>query len=138
MAALDKGRDRVHRTGTVESDRGNDVANLLGLQVLEHLLHAARFELKDAARFPGGNELVGVGVVKRERFERKIRFALTDLEFCIVQNGQIAERKEIEFEQSEFCDRVHIELGHNRAVARGKRNVVADRAVGDHDPCRMD
>ena len=56
-----------------------------------------------------------------------------DLGLCVVDNGQIAQAKEVELEQAEVCNGIHIELRDHSTVTVRQRHVFADRLVGNHD-----
>ncbi len=51
--------------GTVEGVEGDEVAELLGPEAAEEVLHARALELEDAVRVPGLEDLEGPGVVER-------------------------------------------------------------------------
>ena len=133
VAAFDKGGNRIHRSRAVKRDGGNDIVNALRHQIHQHLPHPARLQLKHAGGLARRNQPVGRGIVLRNRFQVKRRLALANLLLGVVQDGQVAQGKKIEFQQPQLCHGVHVILRHDCAVRQRQRHVFRNRLVGNDD-----
>ena len=67
VLSANKTRNVLDRTRTVQGIHGDQVAKHRGLEVFEVLLHPGRFVLKDADGVSALKELVGGGIVERNR-----------------------------------------------------------------------
>ena len=69
VTALDEVGDQVHRTRTIERDERGDVLDGLDLKLFAEVAHAAGFQLKHAQRLGVVQQLIGLGVIKRQCFQ---------------------------------------------------------------------
>jgi hypothetical protein len=67
VPALDEVVDHLHRPGTVERVERRQVLEAVGLEALQDVAHAVRLELEEPARLARREQLVGAGVVDRDR-----------------------------------------------------------------------
>ena len=124
--------------GPVERDRGDDVLEAVGLELLQHLAEAARFELEHAGRVAARDHLVDVGVVDagscRCRAASPGGALLVDQLHRGLDHGQRLEAEEVELDQAGLLDLLHRELGDDLVVlAAEARHVLPQRLLGDHD-----
>ena len=125
-------RNGLHRPRTVERDQSRDVFDVLRLQADAHARHAARFELEDARRPPRGQHFVGRGVIFRNTGKSKVFILFTDRLDCVIQNREVAQAKEVHFEQAELFERRHHVLADDRVVVARERDIVDDRSLRDN------
>ena len=78
VLALDEVVDhaRLQRAGAEQRDQRDDVFEAVGLQAADQVLHAARFELEHRRGLAALQQLVGRGVVHRQRRDVERRLAL--------------------------------------------------------------
>ena len=63
---------RFHRAGAIQRHQGGHVAEFGGLQLFNQVAHAAAFQLEDAQRFAGAEQIVCFFVVQRDFVDVKI------------------------------------------------------------------
>ena len=137
-------RNQVHRTWSIECAERDQVLEAVRLGVLEHALHAARFELEHGDRLGALEQGVHGLVVERqladvERSLAGLRTTLVDRLDRPVDDGQRAQAEEVELDQTDLLDIVLVELG-DHAVAAGfavERRVVGQRSRRDDDAAGM-
>ncbi len=66
---------RLQRTGTKQRDQRHDVAEAIGLKLLDQFLHAARFELEDGGGLASLQEGEGRFVVRIDAVDVERRLA---------------------------------------------------------------
>ena len=139
VLAPDVGRDVVHRPGPEEGDHRGQVEHRRRPQLLDVAAHARRLELEHAGRLARRQQLEGLGVLERQVVEVDLDAALLlDEVDGLAQDGQVGEAQEVELEQAERLDAVHLVLGHQpvgvgRVLERhqlGQRLATDDHAGG--------
>ena len=115
VLAPNVGGNVVHRPGSVQGDQGGEVVYGRGAEVADVAAHARRLELEDAGRLAGGEELECLGVVERDAIEIDLDAALLPDEVDgVTQDRQVREAEEVELQESERLDPVHLVLAHQR------------------------
>ena len=136
VLAADVGRDVVHRAGAVERDHRREVVDRGRAQLADVAAHARGLELEDAGRLARGQQLEGLRVVERDRVEIDGDPAvLLDEVDRLAQDRQVREAQEVELEQAQRLDGVHLVLGHQR-VRVGRlleRHELGQRLAADDD-----
>ena len=140
VLASDVGGDVGHRSRAEEGDHGGQVAHLGRLELLDVSAHAGAFQLEDAHRLAGGEELEGLAVVERQQVDVQANAAvLLHQVDGIGQDRQVGEAQEVELQEAERLAGVHLELGHGGlAVGRAlERHDLGQRVPRDDDPGGM-
>ena len=66
-------RDELHRPGSVERDQGDDFFKGTQTDLTAELLHAARFQLKDAGCATRVKKVVGLPVIEGDLLDVEVR-----------------------------------------------------------------
>ncbi len=133
MLARDEVRDQVHRPWAVERDQRDDILEAIGPRAADKVAHAARFQLEHCGGVPGGEQLIGRGIVEGHTGERKVGMphgahgALGQIE-----DRERGEAEEVELDESDRLDVVLVELRDHMLRAFGR----IERAVFDQPPRR--
>ncbi len=115
VLAADVGRDVVHRAGPVEGHHRGEVVDRGRLELPDVAAHAGRLELEHAGRLARGEELERGGVVERDVVEVDDDAPLGPDEVDrLAEDRQVREAEEVELEEAEGLDPVHLVLGHER------------------------
>ncbi len=137
VLAADVGGDVVHRAGPVQRDHRREVVDRGRAQLANVAPHARRLELEDAGRLARGEQLERPGVVERDPIEIDGDPAVRGHELHrLAEDRQVREAQEVELEQAERLDRVHLVLGHERFRVRGllERHELGQRLATDDHP----
>ena len=137
VLAGDEFRNGFHRPRAVERDQSRDVLNVLRLQADANARHAARFELKDTGGASRCQHLVGSSVIFRNTSKCKVFILFTDHLDCVIQNGEVAQAKEVHFKKAKLLKRRHHVLADDRIVVSRQRHIVDDRTLRDDHACRV-
>ena len=132
----DVGRDVVHRPGAEERDHRCQVVYRARLRLPDVAAHPRRLELEDSARLARREQVERLRVVERNVVEVELDPALLpDQVDGVAQDRQVGEAEEVELEESERLDAVHLVLGHQRVgVGRPlERHQLGQRLAGDDD-----
>ncbi|MNQ31510.1 hypothetical protein D3C85_448860 [compost metagenome] len=124
---------RLQRTGTEQRHQGDEVFQAVRLELLDQLLHAARFELEHRGGLGLLQQRVGRLVVQRDevdvqRLQALLRLFAVDRLQRPLDDGQGAQAEEVELDQAGRLDVVLVELGHQAAalVVAGDRRKVGE------------
>ncbi len=120
--------------GPEEGDHGRQVVDRGRPELLDVAAHARRLELEDAGRLARGQQLEGLGVVERDGLEvDALAAVLLDEVDRLAQDGQVGEAQEVELEQAQRLDAVHLVLRHERVrVGRTlERHELGQRLAAD-------
>ena len=130
-----EGRNIVHRTGPVERDQGDDVAEIVRLHRRQGAPHPLRFQLEHADRLAALEQLVDRLVVPRQAVEFASTPRLRQHLDRLAQHRQRLEAEEVELHQAGRLDIFHVELGdrHVRAGVAVERDELFQRPVADDD-----
>ncbi len=140
VLAPDVRRDVVHRARPVERDHGRQVVDRGGPELADVAAHARRLELEDARRLARGEQLERPAVVERDAVEVDLDAAvLADEVDRPAKDREVGEAEEVELEQAERLDAVHLDLGHEpvRVGRLLEGHELGQRLAGDHDPGGM-
>ncbi len=136
VLAPDVGRDVVHRTRAVERDHRGEVEHRRRAQLADVAAHARRLELEHAGRLARGEQLERQRIVERDRVEVHGDVAVVaDQVDGLAQDREVGQAEEVELEQAQGLDPVHLVLGHQRVGVRGplERHQLGQRLAADHD-----
>ncbi len=140
VLAADVGRDVVHRARPVERDHGRQVVDGRRAQLADVAPHPRGLQLEDAGRLPGREEFERLRVVQRDVVQIDLHLALgADQVHGLAQDRQVGQPEEVELEQAQRLDGVHLVLGHER-VAVGRlleRHQLGQRLAADDDARRV-
>ena len=115
VLAADVGRDVVHRPRAIEGDHRGEVVDRRRAKLADVAAHARGLELEDAGRLARREQLEGLRVVERDRVEIDGDAAMVLHEVDrLAEDRQVREPQEVELEQPQGLDRVHLVLGHQR------------------------
>ena len=124
----------LERARPVERVQGDEVAEDLGLEVPEEILHARALELEDAVRVSRLEEGEGVLVVEGEGVDvEPTPGVLLDEDEGVVDDGQVAKAEEVHLEKADGFDVPHGILGRDIALARLIERRVLDERLGRDD-----
>ena len=119
VLARDERRDVFHRPGTVHGVEGGQVVQAIGLGIAQHALHAFGFKLENALRIAAREQLVGPGIVQRDRVHvERDAVDLADEVARAPDDGERLQAKKIDLQQADRVDRFHVVLGRNGLFAR--------------------
>ena len=116
MPPLNILRNRIHRTRTIQRNCRSHIVNRIRAQAHQHLLHALGFQLKHAISPAIRDERIGLFVVIRNLLNVKVRHAGAHHPLGIGDNRQIPQPEKVKLDKSEFRNRVHVKLRHNRVA----------------------
>src|SRR5207245_1070401 len=105
------------------------------LELGEKPAHAGTFNLEHADRVAPRQQLVGVGVIKLQA--RQIGRLLAQQFANIGNQRQVLERQEVELDEAQLLDRMHLVLSNREAVLRLllvdiQRHIVGERPVRNY------
>ena len=131
----------LERPGAEQGDQGRDVLEAVGLELLDQLLHAARFELEDGGGLATLEEGEGLGVGRVDPFDvdrrgARAQVGVDGLERP-VDDGEGAQAQKVELDQAGGLDVVLVELGHQVVATRlavQRREVGQPGRGDDHAP----
>ena len=109
---------------------------VVGPKLADVAPHARRLELEDAGRLARGQQLERLRIVERDPLQVDLHAAvLADQVDRLAQDGQVREAQEVELEQAQRLDAVHLVLGHDRVRVGGplQRHQLRQRLAADHD-----
>ena len=136
VLAPDVGRDVVHRSRPVERHHRREVIDGRRPEVADIAAHPRGLELEDAGRLARGQEFEGLRVVERDRVEvdGDLPVGLHHVD-RLAQDGQVREPEEVELQQPERLDGVHLVLGHEPIRVRRllERHELGQRLAADDD-----
>ena len=135
-------RDVVHRARTIEGVHGHNVADAVGLQLLEVLLHTGRFELERSHGASCLEEFVGQFVIDWNLFDIDFDAScLADVVERFVDNAQRLEAKEVHLDESRRFDDVSIVLGYEQlcpmVIYHRNRHYLVDWVTSDNHAAGM-
>ncbi|OQA30785.1 MAG: hypothetical protein BWY57_02652 [Betaproteobacteria bacterium ADurb.Bin341] len=104
---------RTERAGAIKGEHGDDVFKPVGRQFLQQLFHAFRFHLENGRRIGLFQDLVGRRVVEAQTHQIEL-FAgqAFDVFQRQLDDGEVAQAQEVEFDQAGLFDIVLVELRH--------------------------
>ncbi len=140
VLAPDVGRNVVHRPGAEESDHRRKVEDRRRLQLLDVAPHARRLKLEHARRLARRQQLEGGGVLQRQPVEVDLDASLLlDEVDGLAQDGQVGEPQEVELQQAQRLDAVHLVLGHQPVGVRRvlQRHQLRQRLAADDHAGRV-
>ena len=126
--------------GPVECVQRDEVVEALGLGLAQQLAHARALELEDAVGLAVAEELVGLGIVERDRVDVD-RDVLRPLDFVegIADEGQRAQPEEVHLEEADTLDLLHRPLGDDFVLlALVERHELGQRPGRDDDAGGVD
>ena len=85
VSTFDEVVDHLHRTGPIQSVECGEVAETIGLEAAQNVLHAIRLELEHAVRLAGGEKLVRllVAVLEQRRIDLLARLRFDHLHAAV-------------------------------------------------------
>ncbi len=110
--ALSEQRNVVHRAGTIERDKRDDVFKLGRLYRRQRAAHPFGFELEHADRVTALHQIINTVVVPRQRIEIDGHAAQLQKIDSLPQHAERFETEEVELHQSRILDMLHVELRH--------------------------
>ena len=117
VASLNEIRDQVHRTRPVERDECGDVLDRGNFELLAQVAHAPGFQLEHPQGLGVVQQVVGLGVVKRQVIEIELETGgLPDHLSGIANDRQGLETQKVHLEKSQVADRSHGILGDDIAL----------------------
>ena len=137
VLAANKARNVLNRPRAVQGVHGDQVAKHRRLEVLEVLLHPGRFVLKDADGVSALKELVGGGVVERNRLNINVNsVALANQLNAVFDQRKRFQAQEVHLEKARRLDDrvVKLRRPHRAVLGRGHRNQLANVTRCDNDP----
>ena len=140
VLAPDVRRDVVHRARAVERDHRGEVEHRGRAQLADVAAHARRLELEHAGRLARGEQLERQRVVERDRVEVHRDVAVVaDQVDGLAQDREVGQAEEVELEQAQGLDAVHLVLGHERVRVRRalERHQLRQRLPRDDDAGRV-
>ena len=141
VLALDELVDhaRTQGAGAVQREHGDDVLEAGGLEHAQVLAHAAALHLEDAVGVAAAENLVGLGIGQGQRVQVRGLFALApDDVQGVLHHGHGAQAQEVELDQADLLDQLHVVLGDYFALFPPvQRQVVQHGPVGDDDARRV-
>ncbi len=124
----------VHRARAVERHHGREVEDGGRLELPDVAPHARGLELEDAGRLAFGQQRERLAVVERDSLEIYLLAAVElDQIDGLAKDGQVRQPQEVELEQAQRVDGVHLVLGHDRVGVRGllERHQLRERLAAD-------
>ena len=125
----------AHRAGAVQREHCNDVAESRGLHTLEELTHRPAVELEHPEGVSPGEQLVGLGIIQRQRIQVEIHVAV-ELEVVdrVADDREVAQPQEVHLQQADGLTRGVVPAGDDGAVLRAlpHRDRLGQR-LGRHD-----
>ncbi len=127
--------------GPVERDHRRQVVHRRRPELADVAAHARRLELEDAGRLARGQQLEGLARRRagscRGRSRRRGSSRTRSTAWRRIVRFERPE--EVELEQAQRLDGVHLVLGHERIRVGGllERHQLGQRLAADHDPGRM-
>ena len=125
----------AHRAGAVQREHRDDVLEPGGLHAAQQISHRATVELEHTEGVPAGQQLVGRGVVQRQRLEHQVDTAVgLDVGDRVADDRQVPQPEEVHLQQADGLARRVVPAGDDRAVLRAlpQRDRV-DQRLGAHD-----
>ena len=136
LFARDEGGDVDHRARPEQSNGSGYVLEALGPHVHQHPAHAGTFELEHAVRVAVGDQLIGLRVIGGQMLEVDLDSPpLLEQAHACRDDVQVLEAEEVDLQQADVTDRLHVVLGDHRLAAGTElqRRVANERFRGDHD-----
>ena len=127
MPVADIERDGIHRTGAIERNDRDEILEMLRPELHQNLPDSGRFKLKNACRRSFGKSPVGFRIVNRNGVGAKVRLAPAHHLFAVRDDGEVAKPQKVHFEQAQFFEGGHRELGDDCAVPILQRNIMLHR-----------
>src|ERR1700694_526288 len=119
---------------------GDYIGKALWTHVHQHPAHARTFELEHPMGVTGGDELIRLGVVEWKVVDVDLEAAVL-LEESKARGDDVEglQAKEIDLQQADLADRLHVVLRHHRFATGAKlqRRVANQRLGSDHHACRV-
>ena len=136
VLAADVRRDVVHRARPVERHHRGEVVDRRRLELTDVAAHARGLELEHAGRLARCEELERLRVVERDVVEIDGDPAvLLDEVHGLAQDREVGQAEEVELEQAQRLDAVHLVLGHEGVGVRRllERHELRQRLPRDDD-----
>ena len=143
VLARDELVGHLHRPRPKQRHDGREVVEPIGLQALDQIAHAERFQLEHRRRAALPEQLVGFRVVHGNGVDVERRLAAPgalaiDRRDGLVDDRQRLQAEEVELDEADRLEIVLVELRQQRAVGIGvERHVLGDRLRRDHDAAGM-
>jgi hypothetical protein len=143
VLATDVGRNVVHGTGPVERDHGSQVIDGRGAQIAHVPAHAGRLQLEDARRLARREQLEGRRIVERDPVQVDLDPPVgPDQVDGLTQDRQVRQAQEVELEEAQRLDRMHLVLAHEPVGVGGllerhelRQGLSADDHAGGMGRC---
>ena len=141
MLAIDEIVDHagLQRPRTEQRHQRDNVFEAVGLQALNQIFHATRFELEQRRGARRLDECEGLWIVQRNFFDRHRRFILPDTggvddPHRLVDDRQVTQAEEVELDEAQSLDVAHVELRYrlDAALFAVKRHEVRQRTRRNH------
>ena len=132
VLAGDEARDGFHRAGAIEGNDSRDIFDVMWLKAQAHAGHTGRFHLEYAGGAATRQHIKGGLVIRRDGVEGKVRLAALYHLHRIIENRQVTKTQEVHFQKTQFLQRHHRILANDRFIVTSQRNILVDRALGDH------
>ena len=136
---LDVLRDKIHRARTIQRNTGHYILQILGAQFLHEALHPGTFQLEHTFRSAGadGSQYFRVIIIYGIHINVSAGGILYEF-YSIMDHGQGTQSQKVHFQQAQFFQRRHGELGNDGTVrASGQRHEFVCGFLTDHDTGRM-
>ena len=125
----------LERAGPIERHGGDDVLELVRLELLEDLAEAARLELEHPGGVAARDHLVDRRIVHRDPVDVELGAGRADEPDRRVDDRQRLEAEEVELDQAGLLRLLHGELGDDFAILPAEAgHPVPQRLVGDDHP----
>ena len=128
---------RTEWAGSIQRKNCDQILEAVGNQVSKQLSHAVALELEYAVGLTLAEQLVGGLVIERNGLDIDRFTLLGDQAASSIDDGEIAQSKEVHLEQTQLLQRLHRILGHDVIAVFGERDQVGQGAVGDDHPGGM-
>ena len=136
VLAADVGGDVVHRPRPVERHHRREVEDRGRLQVADVAPHPRRLQLEDPGRLARPQQLEGPGIVQGDRLEvdRDAPDGPDEID-RLAQDREVRQAEEVELEEPQGLDGVHLVLGHQGVGVGGllERHELDEGLAADHD-----
>ena len=132
MSGFDIGWDRAHRSRTEQRNTGNDILDVLRLQLPHKVFHPATFQLKNAIGFCRRNQgkYLGIGKVNFVHIQSNPSFG--NLLNGVLNHRQSAQSQKVHCQKPQLFQRSHRKLRGQNAGIGIERHIVIHRTVANH------
>ena len=93
--------DKLHRAGTIEGNKRDDVCEMLDLKALCRRSHSAGLQLEDPDRFPPVEQVEGGCIIHRDGGNLEVWGVPVNEFHGIIDDGECLQSQKVHFEQSQ-------------------------------------